>query len=212
MKDGEFNLDIWLRFGAGTYTIWAGDNPNRFDGKIRIVLESSFNQDLRYLAPSAYVDSTNPRLIKLTNSLLKPSMTELEKTKAIYDWVTRNISYDYNAYLKNENILTTASSVLQTKEGLCRDYAFLTAALARAAGLQAKVVYGSTGKSGNWEAGLHAWNEVYADGRWVILDTTWGAGYITNNGKFVSSPSDKYFNPDLVSFAKTHLATSVTYH
>jgi transglutaminase/protease-like cytokinesis protein 3 len=40
-------------------------------------------------------------------------------------------------------------------------------------------------------------------GRWVKVDTTWDAGYI-KKGKFVSSPSDKYFDPEPEEFAKTH--------
>ncbi|QGG48046.1 hypothetical protein FTV88_1948 [Heliorestis convoluta] len=30
-----------------------------------------------------------------------------------------------------------------------------------------------------------AWNEVYINGRWVIQDPTWNAGYVTMDGEFV---------------------------
>lgn len=212
VKDGKFSLEIWLRFGTGTYTFWAGDNPNSFDGEIRFELENSYEEDITYLAPSAYIDSTNPEIIKLIGFLLKPSMTEQEKIKSIYDWVIENISYDNQAYLKGRNVLNRASEVLKTKSGLCRDYAFLIAALARAARLQARVVYGSTEENGNWTPVQHAWNEVCVDGEWIVLDPTWGAGYLSKDGKFVNSPTDKYFVPDLADFSKTHLVTSVTYH
>jgi len=40
-----FSIDINLRFGAGKYTIWAGDNQKRFDGKIRFIVNSEAAED-----------------------------------------------------------------------------------------------------------------------------------------------------------------------
>ena len=64
-------------------------------------------------------------------------MTDEEKLKAIYGWVTRNISYDYKAYQEQKNELKPASLIIQEKKGMCRDYSFVVA-IARAAGLEAR--------------------------------------------------------------------------
>ena len=47
-------------------------------------------------------------------------MTDEEKLKAIYGWVTRNISYDYKAYQEQKNELKPASLIIQEKKGMCR--------------------------------------------------------------------------------------------
>jgi hypothetical protein len=204
-EDGSFQVNVSLRFGKGTYTVWAGDNPRRFDGKIRFEVKNTSAEDTRYLAPSAYVDSDHEDIKALAEDLIGPDMTEMEKIQAIHRWVTSNIEYDYEAYLEGENVMRPASETIKRGKGICRDYSFVVAALARAVNIPAKVVYGNAKDANGWSAQLHAWNELYADGRWVKVDTTWDAGYI-KKGEFVSSPSDKYFDPAPEEFAKTHRA------
>jgi hypothetical protein len=211
VSGGNFELDLPLRFGQGRYTVWAGDNSKKFDGKIRFEVENRQQQDTRYTAPSAYVDSEHPDVVSLAAKIAPPEMSDMEKLQAIHGWVTRNISYDYQLYLSGENRLVTASQTIKDKQGTCRDYAFVVAALARAAGLPARVVYGQAGNQEGWASQLHAWNEVYAGGRWVSLDTTWDAGYIKDNN-FVARAATKFFNPEEKTFAKTHLASNLTLH
>lgn len=211
VSGGSFKLDLPLRFGQGKYTVWAGDNNKKFDGKIRFEVNNRQMLDTRYTAPSAYVDSNHPEIVSLAAELTSPEMTDLQKLQAIHKWVTENISYDYQLYLSGENRLVTASQTLKDRQGNCRDYAFLVAALARAAGLPARVVYGQAGNQESWSTQLHAWNEVYTDGCWVSLDTTWDAGYIKGNN-FVARPTTKFFNPEEKTFAKTHLASNLTMH
>lgn len=211
VSGGNFQLDLPLRFGQGKYTVWAGDNNKNFDGKIRFEVENRQQQDTRYTAPSAYVDSEHPAVVSLAAKLAPPEMSDIEKLEAIHGWVTQNISYDYQLFLSGENRLTSASQTLKDKQGICRDYAFVVAALARAAGLPARVVYGQAGNQEGWAPQLHAWNEVYADGRWVSLDTTWDAGYIKDSN-FVARATTRFFNPEEQTFAKTHLASNRTLH
>lgn len=207
--DGAFNGDIWLRFGDGKYTVWAGDDAYRFDGKIRFELENRCDQEIRYTAPSGYVDSDHAEIAKLAGLLTDGLTDDVAKAKAIHAWVTGNISYDYAAYLNGDREMMKASEVLRARKGLCRDYAMLTAALARAAGLPARVVYGQAGSNPGWDDQYHAWNEFLIDGHWVSLDTTWDAGYI-KNGAFVRAQTDKYLIPTAGEFQKTHTATKYT--
>lgn len=63
-------------------------------------------------------------------------------------------------------------------------YARLNAALHRAAGIEAKVVYGEE----------HAWNQVKINGLWQDQDTTYGAGYIDKNThQFIPTYNPIYF-------------------
>ncbi|MGB9793122.1 MAG: transglutaminase-like domain-containing protein, partial [Thermacetogeniaceae bacterium] len=166
-QNGYFRTKAWLRYGPGIYTIWAGDNPRHFDGSIRFEAYNRGREDLRYLSPSPWVDSDNPEVIALANSLIRPEMTERERLLAIHDWVAAQIAYDYAAYLRGESALVPASATLKKRAGLCRDYAFLVAALARALNMPARVIYGEVSEEGA-RTRIHAWNEVYCEGRWVI--------------------------------------------
>ncbi|MGI6702878.1 MAG: transglutaminase-like domain-containing protein [Clostridia bacterium] len=134
--------------GGHLYTVWAGDNPKEFDGKIRFQVENTAAEDTRYLAPSAYVDSDHEDIIAtLAEDLADPDMTATEKIRAIHQWAASNIEYDYKAYLEGDNTMRTASETIKRGKGTCRDYSFVVAALARALGIPAKVVYGSVNRA-----------------------------------------------------------------
>lgn len=209
--EGRFQTNIELRFGPGTYTIWAGDSPRRFDGRIRFQVVNDLEKDTRYLAASAFVDSNHPAIIALANSLVTPEMSEIQKLEALHRWVIENIRYDYQAFLRQENILVPASHTMATGLGMCRDYSFLLAALCRAAGLPARVVYGQVRNHNGWNAQLHAWNQVLVNEEWVTVDATWNAGHI-RSGAFVASPSSRFFATGAASFSLTHHKTIKTLH
>lgn len=208
VTDNSFDYTMYLRFGPGKYTIWAGDNGSRFDGSLRFEVESIKEDDGRFLMPSPYVDSNSQEVIQLARSLTKTEMADYDKIAAIHDWVATNISYDTVAFQTKDYRLKKASEVLNEKTGTCRDYSFLVAALSRASGLPSRVVYG-TAKDSNNALQDHAWAEILVNDRWITVDATWDAGYI-KGGTFVFAYSDKYFNPDQTLFAMSHAKNSVT--
>jgi hypothetical protein len=67
-------------------------------------------------------------------------------------------------------ILRNATEVLKTKEGVCRDFAILGAALMRASGIPTRIASGAFGWDGRFY--YHAWVEVLDGKRWVGLDPT----------------------------------------
>jgi len=66
-------------------------------------------------------------------------------------------------------IMRSAVDVLHGKTGVCRDYAVLYAALARAAGIPTKMVSGLVYFEGRFY--YHAWAESFV-GEWVPFDAT----------------------------------------
>jgi transglutaminase/protease-like cytokinesis protein 3 len=52
----------------------------------------------------------------------------------------------------------------------------------------------------------HAWNEVYVDGRWVIVDTTWDCVDRIENGELISGSevSHLYFDANPEFFSANH--------
>jgi hypothetical protein len=111
-------------------------------------------------------------------SITQDQIGEEAKARALYEWVGTRIAYDddkVEAYVtRGEWREQTPETTFTTRKGVCIDYARLYAAMARAAGLDARVVTG-LGYDGRGGYGAHAWNEVYlpASGKWVPLDPTW---------------------------------------
>lgn len=119
------------------------------------------------LAPTE--DKTSELVTGVINQIITGEMSELEKAKAIHDWMVMNIDYDYQNYINNA-IPTTSwhvDGVLTTRYAICDGYAKTFKALCEAAGLECEYV------SGNTTEGLHAWNQVKIDGTWYNVDVTW---------------------------------------
>ncbi|HLQ12895.1 MAG TPA: transglutaminase domain-containing protein [Steroidobacteraceae bacterium] len=66
-----------------------------------------------------------------------------------------------------------ASEVAVRREGDCTEYAVLTAALARGAGIPARVVLGLAlvRRGSSYMAYGHAWAELQTAGRWIVADS-----------------------------------------
>ncbi len=101
-----------------------------------------------------------------------------EKARALYDWVGSRIAYDNDKVRAYEDEgdwrEQDPAHTFATRKGVCIDYARLFASMARAAGLDARVITG-LGYDGRGGYGPHAWNEVFLseEQRWVPLDSTW---------------------------------------
>ncbi|MDW0109783.1 transglutaminase domain-containing protein [Sporosarcina aquimarina] len=216
VNDFQFDDEIYLRFGPGTYTVnvFIPDLKNSDVESISYRYLAQFNvesvgtKDKRDVLPSRGVQSDAPELIALANDLMKESMSDYEKAKSVYEYTARNISYDVNKF---ENIGNewddSALKTLNLKSGICVDYSYLAIALLRAAGMEARYIVGTTGIDSN--STNHAWVEVKVDKRWLIMDPTWGAGYVEND-QFVPSYTEDYFDPAPEMF-ETHTRGSIVY-
>lgn len=143
--------------------------------------------------------------------LIKPAKNDLEKVRVIYRWVTANISYDTEAFFSGNYGSTSANDVLKNKSSICEGYSGLFSELAKAAGIEV-VKIGGYAKGYGYKVGdnlngptNHAWNAVKLAGKWYLLDSTWGAGYVDNNSKFVRSYKEYYFLTPPGNFIYDHL-------
>lgn len=112
---------------------------------------------------------------KIIGNIVKSGMSDLEKVLVIHDYITYNIDYDYDNYLKNTIPSTSYSTygTLTTGRGVCSGYAGAFYELAKEAGLDVKYVEGTANNgSGNGYQG-HAWNQVKINGVWYNMDTCW---------------------------------------
>lgn len=214
VNEYRFDSNIWLRFGAGTYdiTVYVPEITTqnkdyfRFYTVASFRIESTAAQDLRNLLPSRGIQSDHPVIKDLAREITAGAKSNEAKAKAVYRYVSQSIRYDVAKYKRNEFAWDdSALKALQKKSGVCQDYAFLSIALLRSVDVPARFVEGEAGNQ------RHAWVEVWTGDRWLAMDPTWGAGYITPGGKFIKKYDEQYFDPPAKSFAKTHRRTGVVY-
>ena len=102
------------------------------------------------------------KLKEVVNGLNVSGMTDLEKVRAAYDYVCKNVSYDESA----ANCFSAYGALIDGK-AVCQGYALLLMRMLQAMEIKAEVVFGEA-KSVN-----HMWNVVYLDGANYLLDATW---------------------------------------
>lgn len=101
-------------------------------------------------------------------------MTDYEKAMAIYEWECMNISYDLDFKI------TTAQECWDQRKGVCQAYSELFVKLATHCDLEAKVISGKCRTHFHMDGeGGHAWVKVNTEKGWILVDPTWGAGYVS---------------------------------
>lgn len=150
-------------------------------------------------------------LHSLAAYLVEPAENEKEKIRALYRWVTENINYDVQIYLTRSQKRRSPQQVLNDRMTVCDGYAGLMCELGRLAGIQVIQIIGYS-KGYGYDLGdhftdgpNHAWNAVKAEGKWYLLDATWGAGYMDDNNKFIRHFQEHYFLTPPESFLLDHL-------
>lgn len=213
-EEGVYSLSVHIMVTDGS----PGDYTQTFfikDGDAFFRLNTSYDKNekifkKRYTSKAALWAFTRPyysddkekhEIIKQTaEKIVAPGDSDYEKVRKVHDWVANNIWYDLD-YFQGRTDTTEIEpiEVLKSKKTICDGYSRLTMVLLRALGIPARYVKGSAG-------GLHAWNEVYVDGRWIIMDTTWDSHNTYKNGKYSEAEPCimMYLDPSLEDFSDTH--------
>jgi Transglutaminase-like superfamily len=164
----------------------------------------------------------------LAKELTASCQTDFEKVKAIFKWITENISYktfvrqkkaavssknhqeepDDTSALKSLNE-RVAESVLQKKVAYCDGYARLFTALCDDAGIRSELISGyarnSIDRPGTRFGVNHYWNAVFIDSAWHLLDVTWASGYLNWQGdEFIRQYDEHYFMTAPEVFIRDH--------
>lgn len=149
----------------------------------------------------------------LAQAVSNISSSDLEKAEIIYSWIAQNISYDDKGYNKGKYGDLSAEGVLKSKVAVCEGFSNLFKELSIASGLEAIKIHGYA-KGYSYEKGHkfietnHAWNAVKLNGKWNLVDVTWGRGHgITVNGKLksINEFNDYWFCTKPEEFIYKHL-------
>lgn len=151
----------------------------------------------------------------LTNYLITPAETDYEKVRAFYVWIITHISYDRAAAEADKRRNHSIADVLRSRKAICYGYAQLFQAMCEKAGLQSTVVHGYAREDGLITELLttpnHSWNAVLLDGKWYLLDATWGAGSLIRTGPIIDEVEDAHFLPPARKFVQSRLPGDPTW-
>jgi len=127
----------------------------------RPVTDPQFSE---HLTSSPYLDFDKQAVAAKSAEIVGDEKSAYRGAQKIRAWV-----YDNMVTRADIGIARSASDVLESREGVCRDYAILFGALARAAGIPCKVVSGVLYTQDAFY--YHSWVECYV-GEWVPFDAT----------------------------------------
>jgi len=172
-----------LNFGVGTYEFKIVEKlPNGkqtvLSGKDITKAQLSADPDELIMYTASTINANFDVSVHAVPSFKKISdgLADAEKIGVIYEEVVNSYVYDYDKAksVVNKTItpgyLPDIDDIYAIKKGICYDFSAVFAGALRSQGFPAKVVKGFSADLGD---GLHAWNEVYVDGKWVVVDTTY---------------------------------------
>ena len=150
-------------------------------------------------------------MMSLVKYLVRPCKTDLQKAMVIFAWISLNVEYDDNkreliqrknrgySWEKGKSKNWRVNNTWNTKTGVCEDIAQLYKELLSYANIRSEYVLGYAGRGlnkRNYKDQGHAWNVVYADGKRILVDPTWG-----NQGDSINYA---WFDVDPETMIKTH--------
>lgn len=147
--DGEYQISVYENVEASKYALVQS-------AAVTVALKDEFAPFLR---PNQYVDYAEATLtIQTAAGLTVGKKTELEKVQAVYDYVVHALTYDKElAETVQSGYLPELDKVLQSKKGICFDYAALMTGMLRSQSIPCKLVVGYAGEV------YHAWISVYTE-------------------------------------------------
>lgn len=177
MGNGSYKINILEKVSGKKYRIIEAEDINlNLDNDIDVFLQST--QIVNW--------NNNMKAIRKAEELTKNKKTDLDKVKAVYNYIIDNVSYDK---IKAKNIkpgyIPSINEIYQDKTGICYDYAALLAAMLRGINVPTKLVMGHKSDIKSY----HAWNQVYISEskKWITIDTTYNAGARTDNDMCMKS-------------------------
>jgi hypothetical protein len=134
----------------------------------------------------------------LVNRLVLPFQhDDLRKAECIYLWIKLNVRYDFPKFYSMSDADSRApvqiDEILTERMGICDDFAFLAKQMFDKAGIRCEII-GGIAKPGSESlfteirGNKHAWNAIFLNGSWTLVDCTW-ASLSWASG----DPSDYYF-------------------
>lgn len=147
--------------------------------------------------------------------IIDDDMTDTEKVTAIYEWLVMNVTYDgelLDLLYKNVDELNRYNGfylegVFLDRVAVCEGISKAFTAMCNIEGIKCVSVEGYSVENPNGAG--HAWNKVYIDGDWYIVDATSGGTIVSNKYELLTYKflltSEEIFNNYYIGETFTNL-------
>ena len=176
-----------LSVGNGQYTISIFEqiSGNRFAQVNSVTINVTMPDPLApFLRPNQFVNfNQDSRAVTLAGELTRGSTSTLDRVSRIYNWVIRNISYDFDlARNVRSGFVPNIDQTIERGRGICFCYSSVMTAMLRSQGIPTRLVIGYAGTV--YHAWISVWtpesgwinNVIWFDGRtWRLMDPTFAA-------------------------------------
>jgi len=191
-NDGKYEI-ISFVYGSGNYNVGVYENisGNQYSTVFATDLDVQIkNKFMPFLLPNAYVGfNKDSEALKVAKDITAKDESQLDMIETIYNYVTKNISYDYDMADKAakgelSGYIPDIDKVLKRGKGICFDYAVLMTSMLRSQNIPSKLIIGYAGEV------YHAWINVYsketgeidkvikfAGDTYVLMDPTFSSSY-----------------------------------
>ncbi len=151
---------------------------------------SSFSQtnSIRDLAKE--ISNKNLKMSELVSFTNEKFTDSIDKAKFLYYWIGLNINYDYelfenrassSVYHKEYSYNYYPGQVFEKKKAVCFGYSKLYEWFMNELEIESTIISGYIRDQRNHYVELeldsdfsHAWNAIRLNGKWMLVDTTWG--------------------------------------
>jgi len=183
--------------------------------KILLILFLSFNTILNAQQRKKFTsvdrsilsipDSLTTSTQDIANYINSNFVSEQNKARAVFIWIAENIQYDMeNMFSCNEGVDNIVNKTIETRIGVCQNYAELFHDITSKIGIKSYVVLGYTKDNGLVSHNPHAWCIARIDSCWYMFDPTWSAGLIKNS-TYIKQLNDEYFKMNPEKSIKSHM-------
>jgi len=185
IKSGNSFTNFPLQLGNGTYNIGVYEQiegtkyAEVANTSVNLSLDDSSKVFLTSIQLINWGDKMNT--VTLAKELTKNKTSEVDKTEVLYQYMVQQFAYDF---VKMKNVeydyIPVIDDVLKKKLGICYDYSAVFASMLRSQGIKCKLVMGYTKNVKEY----HAWNEVYVNDKWFVVDTTFDSQMFANKVQY----------------------------
>ena len=138
---------------------------------VDVSMASEFEPFLRPNVFCSFADDS--ACVQLARELAADAQNQGDVLRSVYRWIQDNISYDTGKAAELADAtgyVPDPDATLESRTGICFDYASLAAAMLRSLGIPCKIITGYVSPDGIY----HAWNMVYIDGEWISVEISVG--------------------------------------
>lgn len=204
-----YNINANISVLEKSYLPFKGCDELEKINKEDIIINNQVNSKIQKIfsnynyGDSAIIDSVMPDIIKfIAVDQTKNCKTEIEKAKALHDWICRKVYYDKNFIGESDN--HNDYSVFLNDNTVCEGYARAYTLLLQAIDIEAYYVCGS-------DADKHAWNIVKIGDSYYHVDCCWDDDTTDRTGKVFDYDnffvSDSYIR-SIGSHSETNISKS----